>query len=441
MRPLFVFDLGPEARPEDLKPLKVPLPEGALLYLSGFALKALPEDLAEHLAEQAANGRIELLGGGLYSPYLPLLPERDAAWQLSDMAELIEERLGVEVEGAYLPDGAFDLRLVPVLAEEGYTYALLPKAALKAPAHVEVEDRGIRLFPFAEGQVDDRPPDPNAPYPAAFIEGADHPRMLPRQSARAKDLYAKMRWVSDKLEEAHRAPEPAYQRLYRGQWGPAYRGQDPAAAWAHRQLIAAENLSDPRKYAWVEASVEDIDGDGYPEAVLESHVMAAFLRPAEGGRLFALDLRDPELPVLAARSLGLSYHARDPERLQPVFERTWFEASRYRERVHLLARGRLGATPVEVKKTYKLRAKARRLELELRLQNQGQQPLSGHLALDVGPRPEPRLIEDGARVGPLTIQAPGARVVARDGGLFFVYALELAPERARRFRLVFEEDA
>ncbi len=443
MRPLLVYDAGPgeaEAAARRVGRELPAWPEGAWVYLSGFLIEALDEPAAEAIAERAAGGRLELLGGGLYSPYLPLLPERDAAWQLSDMADLLEERFGVEVQGAFLPDGAFDLTLVPTLAEEGYTYALLPQAALAEPAYAGLEDRGVWLLPYRpEGdgyRVIEGPRRPRAPFPAAYVRGAAHPRLLPRQNPAAADLFAKMRWVSDKLEEAHRPPEAAYQRLYRGQWGPAYRGRDPAAwAYAWRQLLAAENLCDPRKYAWLEIELYDMDADGFAEVVVESHTLNLYLRPAEGGRLFALDVREGERPLLGGRSLGARWQREGGGAFD--FGALPFEASKYRDRIHLYAE----ADGYALKTTLRLRPKAPGLDLEWRLGLGRSRPEAGTFWVEFALAAEAPDAEgeDATLALPelgLTLAAPRPfRYHRRGRALAIGFPAQLAPGAGRRFRL------
>ena len=442
-RPLFVYDAGPGEEDGALRRLAERLPEmpkGSLLFLSGFLLDRLPEELTEAIAERAASGELELLGGGLYSPYLPLLPERDASWQLADMADRLEELFGVEVQGAFLADGAFDLTRVESLAEEGYTYALLPQEALAEPAYAGVEEAGVWLIPYRGETAYFAPRNPGAPFPAGWVRGADHPRVLPRQNPRGADLFAKMRWVSDKLEEAKRPPEEAYQRLYRGQWGRAYRGQDPKAyRFAWRELLAAENHCDPRKYAWLELYLEDMDADGFPEAILESHTLTLYLRPALGGALFAFDVREVELPLLAGRSL-VPHLA---ERLDALDRGGWhrvpFEATKYRDRVHLAGRHR-GFT---LKATYRPRPKEQALELEWRIGRQDDGGYQGFFAVDLELAEEPRpLRQESAKQIleleqlALLFEAPRPFQLAVEGSRArLVFATEIAPGKTRRHRL------
>ncbi len=441
-RPLFVYDAGPFEAEAALSRLvrELPrMPAGSLLFLSGFVLDRLENALAEGIAERVEREELELLGGGLYSPYLPLLPERDAAWQLSDMADRLEERFGVEVRGAWLGD-AFDLTLIPILAEEGYTFALLPEAALAAPAYAALEEEGVWLFPYAKGRVRTGPKDPRAPFPAGFFPGGGHPRLLPRKRPEAADLFAKMRWVSDKLEEAKRPPEEAYQRLYRGQWGPAYRGEPKAVAYAWRELLAAENRCDPRKYAWLELYLEDMDADGFAEAILESHTLNLYLRPAEGGALFAFDVRELELPLLGGRSM-VPRIAVDPEALGDGWHELRFEATKYRDRVHLAASHRGFA----LKATYRPRPKEEALELEWRIGREDGGAFSGYFALNLALKDPPAPLPEGPAeqyrlaLGALSLvlESPRPFSLERRGeDLLLVFPTEIPPGKTRRHRLL-----
>ena len=352
-------------------------------------------------------------------------------WQLADMADRLEEAFGYEAEGAYLAGGAFDLTLIEALVEEDYTYALLPKEALSRPAYAALEEQGVWLIPYAEGEATFEPKDPRAPYPAGYIAGGGHPRLLARKSERAADLFAKMRWVSDKLDEAKRPPEAAYERLFRGQWGPAYRGEDEEAfLYAWQELLAAENLCDPRKYGWLEVYLDDMDADGFPEAILESHTLNLYLRPAEGGALFAFDVRSDGVPLLKERSLRV-HLGPSREELTPWHE-VRFDASRYRDRVHLYAE----KDGLSIKTTYRPTPKEEAVEVEWRLVAEA--GFKGVFALDfpgLPPAEEATALEQD--FGPLTLLVSSSRPFSSGGG-FIYFELELPPERSRRVRLKFQ---
>ena len=444
-RPLFVYDAGPKeasAERERLRAELARLPAGSLLYLSGFLLDELDEALKEAIAERVGRGELELLGGGLYSPYLPLLPKRDMLWQLADMADRLEEAFGYEAEGAYLAGGAFDLTLIEALAEEDYAFALLPKEALPQPAYAALEERGVWLLPYAGGEVAFEPRNPRAPYPAGYLAEGGHPRLLPRRSERAADLFAKMRWVSDKLEEAARPPEAAYERLFRGQWGPAYRGEDEEVfLFAWQELLAAENLCDPRKYGWLELYLEDMDADGFPEAVFESHTLNLYLRPAEGGALFGLDARAADRPLLRRRSL-VPRVAPDREGLAEGWHQARFEATRYRDRLHLAGRH----AGFALKTTYRPRPKEEAIELEWRISRADGSAFRGLFAVDLWlwglTPPEPATAEAHRLTLPgLTLELSSPRpfeLLPQEGGLLLVFPTEIAAGQSRRHRLLIE---
>ncbi len=245
-----------------------------------------------------------------------------------------------------------------------------------------------------------------------------------------------MRWVSDKLEEAHRPPEAAYQRLYRGQWGPAYRGQDPAAwSFAWRELLAAENLCDPRKYAWLEIAIEDMDGDGFPEVIAESHTLNLYLRPAEGGRLFALDLREGERPLLAGRSLGASWRPVSGSAID--FSNLGFEASKYRDRIHLYAE----ADGYALKTTLRLAPKEPGLDLEWRLSRGRGAPEPGEFWVEfhlsaTGPSREGEAATLPFPDLGLALSAPRPFRYRQHGGRLEIgFPAQIAPGHSRRFRL------
>mgnify|MGYP001160847875 CR=1 FL=1 len=74
------------------------------------------------------DGRVEVLGGGLYDPVLGSIPERDALSQLQASRQLIKQALGKAPQGVWLPLRAWDPRLPVVLARAGLRYTLLDDA-------------------------------------------------------------------------------------------------------------------------------------------------------------------------------------------------------------------------------------------------------------------------------------------------------------------------
>jgi 4-alpha-glucanotransferase len=88
-------------------------------------LEAHRKDYGELVAELLASGQVELLGGGMYEPILPVLPYRDALWQLERMNRFIEERFGVTPVGLWVPERVWEPQLPDVIHRAGLRYCLL----------------------------------------------------------------------------------------------------------------------------------------------------------------------------------------------------------------------------------------------------------------------------------------------------------------------------
>lgn len=137
---------------------------GALLE----RLEQLPEAL-KSLRKLVQGGRVELLGGAMFEPLLPLVPRRDAVAQMRYQSELIERLFGVAPRGAWLAEFAWEPQFPTLICEAGLEYTVLDDAQCMAAGlearqlvcAVRTEDQGravtilpasqefIRLIPFA----------------------------------------------------------------------------------------------------------------------------------------------------------------------------------------------------------------------------------------------------------------------------------------------------
>src|SRR5688572_29593026 len=73
------------------------------LHTSGCLLEWLEGHRPEYLElvrELIAAGQVEVLGGGMYEPILPVLPARDALRQLERMNKYVEKHFGSRPLGA-----------------------------------------------------------------------------------------------------------------------------------------------------------------------------------------------------------------------------------------------------------------------------------------------------------------------------------------------------
>ena len=102
-----------------------------VLHISGrlleFAANRRPK-LLGRMAALVAQGRLELLGGGYYSPVLSSIPERDAIGQLQHMTNWLSRNLDSRPAGCWLALRSWDPGLPRVLAQAGMRYTLVDDA-------------------------------------------------------------------------------------------------------------------------------------------------------------------------------------------------------------------------------------------------------------------------------------------------------------------------
>ena len=71
------------------------------------------------------SGRAEVMGGGLYEPILPVIPDQDKRGQLAALSEWVQGRLGSRPVGAWLAERVWEPHLPPFLADAGIAYTVL----------------------------------------------------------------------------------------------------------------------------------------------------------------------------------------------------------------------------------------------------------------------------------------------------------------------------
>lgn len=223
----------------------------------------------------------------------------------------------------------------------------------------------------------------------------------------ARDLWAKMRYVSDKIEEAKRPPEAAYDHLYRAQtldpYWPAGLFEPSTRIEAWRELIRAENVLEPRKYAWLEIEQPDLFHDGQSGLVAESHTLNLYFEPAHGAGLVALDVRGVDWPFLAALSGKL--HSLIDVFLPPSVSAAeawadlgpftasgsdrYYETAKYRDRVTFSSSFQLEKTRLELRKAVRILHKSKSLDFEWRIVNTGKHAYQGIFATALHLAPPP----------------------------------------------------
>jgi len=120
--------------------------------------------LWERYKEAKRLGRAEFTGCGYFHPIFPLIPEDDRRKQIEMHLEIFEETFEGRPSGFWLPELAFSMRLVPVLAEMGFKWTVVDEPhvvnankdreryeLLYRPHYVEYDGRRIVVIPRHRG--------------------------------------------------------------------------------------------------------------------------------------------------------------------------------------------------------------------------------------------------------------------------------------------------
>jgi alpha-amylase len=89
------------------------------------ALKARARPTFDLLGRLAADGRVELLGGGFYEPILALLPDWDKVGQIQALAQFLKAHWGVSPRGMWLAERIWEPQLPRTLREAGVEFVLV----------------------------------------------------------------------------------------------------------------------------------------------------------------------------------------------------------------------------------------------------------------------------------------------------------------------------
>ena len=123
-------------------------------------LDAHHPEYIDRLAELVTAGRIEIIGGAFYEPILTMLPSRDRVGQIRSYTSWLENRLGAQIRGLWMPERVWEQSLVADLAAAGIEYTALDDFHFKNAGLTEeqlhgyllTEDHGalVKVFPGNE---------------------------------------------------------------------------------------------------------------------------------------------------------------------------------------------------------------------------------------------------------------------------------------------------
>ena len=133
------------------------------LHTSGPLMEWLDEhhgDYLDRLAEHVRSGRIEIVGGAFYEPILAMIPSRDRVGQIRSFSRWLEDRLGGDVRGMWVPERVWEQSMASDLSQSGIQYTLLDDIHFRNAGLMEeelygyyvTEDEGrlVNVFPGSE---------------------------------------------------------------------------------------------------------------------------------------------------------------------------------------------------------------------------------------------------------------------------------------------------
>jgi alpha-amylase len=133
------------------------------LHTSGCLLEWLEQGCPEYFSlvrELLSRGQLELLGGGMYEPILPILPQRNAVWQLQRLNSYLGEHFGAAPRGMWLAERVWEPHLPQAIAAAGLQYTLLddyhfrgcalPEAVAREYFTTQHGSDHLALFPISE---------------------------------------------------------------------------------------------------------------------------------------------------------------------------------------------------------------------------------------------------------------------------------------------------
>lgn len=130
------------------------------MYFSGPYLEWLQKHHSEYLTvltEMIRRKQVEILGGGFYSPVLPLIPHNDRIGQIEDLTTTVRRLLGRRPRGAYLVESIWEPHLVTNLVNTGMEFSFLEASGLPGGADLdghypfltEHQGKTLVIFPYS----------------------------------------------------------------------------------------------------------------------------------------------------------------------------------------------------------------------------------------------------------------------------------------------------
>jgi len=82
-------------------------------------------EYVDRLASLVATGRLEIVGGAYFEPILAMIPSRDRVGQITTYTQWLENRLGAQIRGMWMPERVWEQSMASDLAAAGIGYTIL----------------------------------------------------------------------------------------------------------------------------------------------------------------------------------------------------------------------------------------------------------------------------------------------------------------------------
>ena len=118
------------------------------LHTSGSLMEWLAErhpEYVDRLARLVEAGRIEIMGGPFFEPIMTMIPPRDRVGQIEQYTEWLNDRLGADVRGMWMPERVWEQSLTRDIVDAGMKYTLLDDFHFKAAGWSEEQLHGYYL--------------------------------------------------------------------------------------------------------------------------------------------------------------------------------------------------------------------------------------------------------------------------------------------------------
>jgi alpha-amylase len=98
------------------------------IHFSGVLLEWFESSHPEYMMlinEMVKRRQVELIGGGFYSPALPIIPSKDRVGQLEQLTTYIRRRFGKRPRGCWITEGVWEPALASTIKSSGMEYLFL----------------------------------------------------------------------------------------------------------------------------------------------------------------------------------------------------------------------------------------------------------------------------------------------------------------------------